>query len=697
MLKIVIKRSYLSLFLILIGWSPNISFAVDPQLTADETSFDIATGTLNAKGNVLFRHSDLIVNADEVQYKRKENQALLMGDVHLTYNSLRLISDRLLYDIENEHIDTNNFRLGGYGLFAEGSQLKGNPEEINLENITFYLDEPSPLGINLKARSARFFTNDRIEAEHLFLRIGKVPFFYLPKYSQGLKQAPLNFSGDFGFRGDLGAYFQTETRIPLHKSLSAGGLLDFYSERGALVGPSVRYSEKFGNDAFIKNELWSGYIKDNGDREEDLLGREVDPKRYFLEYRHRQKFQENWSLTSTLSLWSDSEVLRDFRGNSYIDNQQPDNFLETVYTGKDYLLSAFARFDPNDFQLVQERLPEIRVDRVLHASPLEGFYQSYSADYVHLEEEPLHSGSQRDSDRLNIRYTLYRPYQPNHWLSITPVLGTLLTYYDDTLDNRSNYTRIMGEVGFDAEMMAHRIWRYKNQLWNINDLRHVIRPVVRYRYLPGGKYGESSIIPIDDNVLTTNLPPIDLNNIRFIDDLTDLHVVRFGLENLLQTRQSGYGSRDLIELNFYQNLHFSETENSQDWSDFYTQLKANPIDWLHFHFYQRFNPEALTLDETRTELIITDGDYQSFSLSTINLQNEIDQYNFRYTRRFNIKWSASVDYRFDTRKEGLVDQRYRLQQRLGNAWIIEYQLNFNNGDRREDDTEFKVRFDFIGF
>ena len=39
-----------------------------------------------------------------------------------------------------------------------------------------------------------------------------------------------------------------------------------------------------------------------------------------------------------------------------------DNFLESYYTGDNYVISAFTRFQPNDYHIVQRRLPEIRFD-----------------------------------------------------------------------------------------------------------------------------------------------------------------------------------------------------------------------------------------------------------------------------------------------------------------------------------------------
>ncbi|MFR6034204.1 MAG: hypothetical protein ACLUKN_14155, partial [Bacilli bacterium] len=84
--------------------------------------------------------------------------------------------------------------------------------------------------------------------------------------------------------------------------------------------------------------------------------------RFFAEFRHSPMVSDSVSLTGNVSYWSDEFVTRDFRPELFYDNQTPDNFGEAMYYGNFFTASVFTRFAPNDWELVQQRLPEVRFD-----------------------------------------------------------------------------------------------------------------------------------------------------------------------------------------------------------------------------------------------------------------------------------------------------------------------------------------------
>jgi len=93
-----------------------------------------------------------------------------------------------------------------------------------------------------------------------------------------------------------------------------------------------------------------------------VLGRPIGERRGFAEWEHQQQLTDNLTLTAQLNYWKDSAILRDFRPEAFFNVQEPDTFAESVYTGKNYFVSAFVRYQPNSFQVVQQRLPEVRFD-----------------------------------------------------------------------------------------------------------------------------------------------------------------------------------------------------------------------------------------------------------------------------------------------------------------------------------------------
>ena len=671
--------------------------AAQPQLTSDEAIvFDEQAQSLLARGEATLTDGELVIVADRIRYFQKRKQARAEGNVRLTRGRFRLVGNGLVYELDDGRFEAEAFRLGIPPIFAAGASLSGTIEKITLKETTVYFQEPGPFAPNLSAKTVTLYNGDRIEAEKVTFRVGKIPVFYLPRYSRPLDTSALKIKAGAGYRSNLGTYFRSDILAYAANGLRLGGNLDAYSERGVLIGPGFHWvSQKTGHS--VSSNLNAGFIDDHGIKGFDILDRPISSDRYFVDFSHEQQLGENFRLKARIFAWSDSEVVRDFRPGLFYTNQQPDNFVEAVYTGKTFIASAFLRLSPNDFQLIQERLPEFRFEMLPSRVFRSGLYHSFQASAVRLEEDSLYGLPGRQSDRMDFLYTLQQPLKINSWIDFTPRAALRLTYYDDSLGNRGSFSRLMGEIGFDLRGIAHASWNLQNDLWGIDGLRHIIRPVLKYRYHPEGKHGRSDIVPIDRQVFSATAPPIDLSDIRNIDDLTDLHVLRFGLENLLHTRRDDYGSRDLLELNFYHDLLLSATPGEDEWSASYIQLSARPASWLSMDLYTFINPEQLTLREARARLRIADGEKWSLSIHTDYLQREFDQYGLDYFYRINPWLGLRARLRYDAKRHDFIEQIYGLRHRLGNSWEIEYQVAFRSGTTREDNTSFNIRLNLLQF
>ena len=667
-----------------------------PQVSAYEVEYDTFTKSTIFRGEALFTHEELRLSADQIRYFPGLREATATGNVSLNYRNLRLVGEELSYRVDEKEITSDTFMLGFPPIFAEGKGFSGTPEKIEVGEVTLYFQEPTALSLNVMAKAATIYPDDRIEASGVTFRIGDLPIFYLPRYTQRMEAPAVQLDGKIGYRNNLGAFFRSESLFPVSRDWKIGANIAAYTKRGFLIGPSIGWeSEVPSNTGF--SEFESGYIHDTGERGIDILGVPIDPDRYFLELTHKSRIRENLTINAQISAWSDSEVLRDFRPDLFRDNQQPDHFVEAVYRKNRIFISTFARFAANDFHPLSERLPEFRFDFV--PSPLfkTGFYHSFNAGYARLKRDDSFANAHLESDRIDFHYSLQRPTKINQWLHFVPLFGGRSTHYVDTVGSQDTFTRNLGEIGLDAEIKAYAVWEYRNERWGIDGLRHILRPIFRYRYLPGGGSGQSEVIPIDTGVFSTSLPPIDLGNIRGIDDLSDLNVIRFGLENLLQTRHQDYGSRNLVELNFYQDLLFSAEPGERNWSDFFTQLSLTPIHWLQFDLFNRINPEALSFQETRTRLTLNDSDIWTLSFSSNTLRDIIEQYEIDFLYKLNERWIFRTRIRLDARKGEFTEQVYAIRHRLPGSWELEFQIALHEGSSREGNVNFNLRVSLLQF
>ena len=159
-----------------------------------------------------------------------------------------------------------------------------------------------------------------------------------------------------------------------------------------------------------------------------------------------------------------------------------------------------------------------------------------------------------------------RPIHLNSWSTITPVIGGRLTYYGNPKNGASEYTRILGQIGFDAQMDIWGTWEYQSKTMGIDGLRHHITPIMSYRYIPNATQGSGAIPTIDEiSIEDFTYPPIlDLGEMRNTDRLFKTNTLRLGIKNTLETRDETYGSRELARLDIFQDFNFDKRVLAQN-------------------------------------------------------------------------------------------------------------------------------------
>ena len=679
-----------------------------PELSSIEPlEFDEAAGRLVARGDARLEFGNTRVRADRIAYYRDYNLADALGAVTVTRDGYRLIADRLNFDATENVFAVDLLRTGRWPFYLSGVSAGGSLETAELEGGTLYYGNPGPFALSVSAPRIRYARNGGdpfVRMERARFRIGDVPFFFLPGYTHYLREAPYFFEMNAGFDGELGAYLQTTTLLPTTSWLRSGANFDLYSKRGLLAGPAGQYVFESGRHQIV-GALSSGYINDQGTTGEDILNDPIAEDRGFVEWRHRQRFGDRFQVTGVTSYWSDSEVTRDFREAYFDNNQQPDTFVEGVFAGDNYYLSAFGRFQPNDFQLVQERLPEVRFDLLPVPVFKTGAYHQLGTSYARLREdfgriEPLIPG-ESEADRLDLNYRLERPVRLRDWLTLTPLAGARVTHYENQesfvpgLNPDASSSREIFEFGFDLTGRAYAGYPTVNRTWDIDGLRHIVRPVLRYRYYTDPE-AAGEIASIDREAFDLNRPVLDLNDLRNIDTIPETHLARLGVENLFQTRAEAYGSRTLAALNFYQDILFDtraryDGSPQETFNASWVELVLNPAPWLKFDLAGRFRTEALQLEELRTRTLLQSGEIWSLGLSTDLLNDRIEQYRLDFRYRINERYSLLSDVRFDADSGEWTRGSFGLQTRLGSTWEILYALTFREDARREDDVEFNVR------
>ncbi len=687
----------LLLLTLLLPCLASLQAAEKPQLTAIQTRIT-PEGTVFS-GSARLVQGDFILTAETITYNQKTQVAVATDNVVLTHTGQRLLADQITYRVEDQSYEVTRFRLGHPPVYAEGESVTGNREGLSLQAARIFYDEPGRLTPSLSTGKVDVVPGESITTSGGRISIGSVPVFGSPGFKQSLDSPNTpDFSASVGSDSALGVYLELGLLVPLSGKLSFGGEVDFYSERGVMFGPSANYNTYAGSDVGLRGTLRTGFIQDEDPFGVDILAAPIPTDRGFVTWQHHQDLSPGLTLNGEINYWSDSEVIRDFRNDDFRRVQTPDTWFEGTSAHDNYVVSAFMRAQPNDFHRMQERLPEIRFDGL----PIQvgaGIYHRVNASAAILvEQDPAGIAPDIRSDRLDVYYSLTRPYSPREWLSMTPVLGGRATYYDRAI-GRSDYTRLLGEAGFDAEIRTSATYDTQSEVWGINGLRHLFTPKVSYRYIPQADNGIPYIPAIDRRIFDTYLPPLGLGDQRNIDDLAATNTLRVGFDNVLQTRSENYGSRDLISLALATDIYFDDQPGTEKTSPLHAALAVTPADWLTFDLYQRYTVQTGTLEEINTGVTFRDADVWSLRLSNHYLKNTtpIEEYIADYYLRLNEIYSLYASLRYDAVSASFIEQSIAIRQRLSRIWSVSYLVSLTDGSTRESDLSFSVRVELDSY
>lgn len=731
-----------------------------PVLEATQAHVDANTGEVIATEGAKVLYGAWLLSADTIRFNRETGEAHATGKVVFTRADLRLVADKLVYKPQENFAHIENFRAGNGRAYVDGSLLQGNPDRFQFDDVNFYPGEPGTFLFKAKASQVTVTDQRQIKGQRISFKVGPVPVLLIPNATQPIDAETNYFRPELDYDGHLGLGIGAEILAPVANDLQLGGKVTLLSKRGVLVGPAARYSRE-EDGQFLSGSLVSGYISDQGNATDlgiDLNGNPVDKDRYFAEWQHRQGWQDGQtSLNTRLSVWSDSEVTRDFYEEAFNQRQDPDSYLEANYKAENWQLSFFTRAAVNDFQVHTERLPELSFTYL--PTPIAGGLSHHGyLSVARLERDFELSESASSANRLDAYYGLDFNKPLARGLNLRLKAGTRHIRYDDArivheiveadggnlvpFYSELDQSTTLGDIGADLNLKAYAIFELKNDTWNIDGLRHVIEPRISYRYTPvldrsyshqPNLSGFAAVRPLtnfDTPVLANYLAPIDLEERRDVDALNEDHKLRFELRNRLETRHPDGGSRELARLVLATEYYLAgSVYEESDFSLAHIDLALTPADWLEASLFARLDPgDSFSARELSARFALTDSDYwkcgfgshflrdsnavsllsngwgsyyvhtssETGLFATPTIENrKLEQYFAfgEYALGENLKIYAVT--RYDKVSGTFYEQRIGLMQRALERYGIKYELRFYDGDRRESGFGFTIGVDLF--
>lgn len=674
------------------------------ELSADDPiEYDPKSKHLIATNNVNLLTNKISIKADEVEYSSEYEFASAKGNIILTSNHIFILSDSIEYDLSHGEIITKSCNISYSPVVINASQLYIAQRYQKIDNGTLYFGQPDKFSPNISAKNFEITRFKKIRAKSVVFKVGKIPFFYLPSCTFPIAQRPFWMKNDYGVQSNLGFFLRDDFYLRTNDDVKIGGLLDFYTKRGILFGPAIKIEDNSPTHK-IFSETKFGFIHDKGSDKVRNRGNPltyIKRDRFFLENKNILHFGENFDVIGQLSLWSDSEVVRDFRPSWYYNDQIPDSFIESTYRGENYILSAFSRLRVNNFHDTVSQIPEIHAEMLPKTMGQTNLYHRAFLNYSHLKGSDKYN-TKHELDKFDAYYGIFLPINYADWLNFTPIAAIRTTEYLNCTGYK-NYSRLITQFGFDTSMLLNGKSNYSNTTWGIHGFKHIIQSVIQYRYIPEVKGNYQNYPVIERNLFDTNLPVIDLVDMRNVDDIQAQNVFRFGLKNTLQTSTDGYIPRDLIKFDIFQDVrlrrNFNENINKKEstLSDTYVVFGFDPVQWLSFQCYNRLYVKKMTLNEMTTSTSIHDGNIWKFSFLTHAIQHDTCQYGLAFSTKLNSRIEFKTSIQYDARIKKFTEQRFSIISMLGHSWNIEYFLAIRNKASRENRCQFSVKLDLVKF
>ena len=447
-------------------------------------------GSVYFAGNVVMTEGTRTMRANEVFYDFENGRALVVNaemrhfdpkravPVYLRAEKLRKVSESV-FEADRITLTTSEFYIPQVAMTASKMVLTD----------TTNIDARSEEGVDKSSyeavlRDVRLKSNDRT-------------VFYWPKIRTNferpdlpIRQIRIGNDSEFGTSVETRWYLARLLGREEPPGVDSTLAVDYFGKRGAGAGVTVRYQKP----NYYGNVL--GYIL--SDRGTDDLGRTSDRKnqdsgediRGRFRYQHRHFLPYDWQATVETSYASDKNFLEWFYRSEFDTGKAQETLLHLKRLKENWAVSLLNKFRITDHRTLTEELPtvEFHLKGASFWDHRLTYYSDNQVSRMRNRFDPDDEGPTDSEQFFTFAFTRHEVDMPILWdtVRVTPfVAGTFAiddqdgfrTGLDNTPAASPEDTGWFSEVGVRMATMFHGENQFvKSRLWDLNGIRHIIRP-----------------------------------------------------------------------------------------------------------------------------------------------------------------------------------------------------------------------------
>jgi len=200
--------------------------------------------------------------------------------------------------------------------------------------------------------------------------------------------------------------------------------------------------------------------------------------------------------------------------------------------------------------------------------------------------------------------------------------------------------------------------------------RHILEPSIDYVYVPSPSVLPSRL-PQFDYQLTNGLYllPIDYPDYNAIDSIDSQNVIRWGLNNRIQTKRNGQVD-DVVNWALYTDWRLRPDNGMSTFSDVFSDLTFRPRKWLRLDSTLRYNIQTTEFDLAQHTITLQPNNTWSWSVGHFFLRGgpvfgqDEDLITSTFYYKLNENWGARISHAFDTTSGTMQQQYYSIYRDL---------------------------------
>lgn len=653
------------------------------------------------------KEEPIIVNGDTVEYSTEVKEVTASGNVSVTYKDTELTCQKLSVNTETKDgVAEGNARLEDKKGIIEGSKIMynfqnktgtildskfrstpyfGKAERVEKVSDSEFIawrgymstcnyDNPH---YKMKSKKIDFFPHDKVRVKETSFYVKRVPLLYLPQYTHSLKDPLMHVQLMPGKKKDWGAYLLTAWRYSLTENIKGRIYLDYREKLGIAEGFGLNY---------LTGHFGKGDLKYYYTQERPRNSREGEPgefQRYLIRWRHKWDIDQQTNVTSEyykivdskrMLLGTEHNILKDYFFREYEKDSQPLSYVLLHRAFSSSSMDFIIQKRTNRWYTQLEKLPEIKYSLPslkIGTTPfyLENNIQAANFNYKYAVPSP--STSDINMNRFDMSNKFSLPLKVA-FIQLTPFVKNQETFYDKDVNGSHIAPRTIFYAGADASTKFYRMFNVKSNFLglDINGLRHIFTPMVKYSYNH------------DPTIPSSKLKQIDT-----IDAIGRSNAASLEISNKLQTKRKGQtvdfaDFRISSAYTFYTVDPLSNVKSGGSFSDVLFDLKLIPYAWMRMDADATYSPEHDYFSTINCDINFALGKERSLGIGQRYQRGGGKELTTQFNWRLTPKWNFRIYERYqfgEVRKKGLKEQEYALSRDL-HCWVVDFTYNIDKED-----------------